>query len=169
MRREIAQWSRACHACQVNKVRRHLHSPILHILVPTEAFTDIHIDLVGPLPPSAGFNYSFTIIDRYSQWLEAIPLRTTTADDCAQALMLHWMAWFGTIRHLTLDRGPQFTSSLWSTLASTLGVDLYHTSAYHPQANGVVQCLNRILKVSLRARLNSPAWIQQLPWVLLGL
>ena len=43
------------------------------------------------------------------------------------------------------------------------------TTAYHPQANGLVERLHRTLKASLKARLTGPNWVDELPWVLLGL
>jgi hypothetical protein len=43
------------------------------------------------------------------------------------------------------------------------------TTAYHPQANGLVERLHRQLKEALRARLQNDDWERHLPWVLLGL
>jgi hypothetical protein len=38
------------------------------------------VDLVGPLPVSAGgLSYIFTMIDRFTRWLEALPLKETSA------------------------------------------------------------------------------------------
>ena len=34
----------------------------------------VHIDLVGPLPPSNGNAYLLPCIDRYTRWPEAIPI-----------------------------------------------------------------------------------------------
>ena len=41
--------------------------------------------------------------------------------------------------------------------------DLHRTTAYHPQANGVVERLHRQLKAALKARLIGPAWMDKLP------
>ncbi|KAL5484408.1 hypothetical protein EMCRGX_G020901 [Ephydatia muelleri] len=70
---------------------------------------------------------------------------------------------------MSSDRGSQFTSQLWSSVAKLLGITLHHTTAYHPQANGLVERFHRHLKTSLRARLTGPQWAQELPWVLLGI
>ena len=92
-----------------------------------------------------------------------------TAASCARALISHHIARFGVPADITSDRGPQFTSNLWTALWTLLGAQLHRTTAYHPQANGVVERLHRQLKAALKARLVGPAWMDELPLVLLGL
>ena len=75
----------------------------------------------------------------------------------------------GTPLDMSSDRGSQFTSTLWNEIAHQLGVKLYHTTAYHPQSNGLVERFHRTLKAALKARLQGPSWTDELPWVLLGL
>lgn len=93
--------------------------------VPDEPFSHIYVDLLGPIPSSHSCQYLFTIIDLFSRWPKAIPLSSTTASDCAQALLLHWVAQFGVHHHLTSHHGPQFTSALWTAVAASLGVLVY--------------------------------------------
>ncbi len=45
---------------------------------PHPHFSHLHVDLVGSLQYSNNFNYIFTIIDRTSKWMEAIPLSETS-------------------------------------------------------------------------------------------
>ncbi|KAK7877067.1 hypothetical protein WMY93_032222 [Mugilogobius chulae] len=80
-----------------------------------------------------------------------------------------WVARFGVPLDLTSDRGPQFTSELWTAVAETLGVKLYRTTAYHPQANGLCERFHRTMKAALRASLVDNCWADRLPWVMLGL
>ena len=70
--------------------------------------------------------------------------------------------------NITSDRGSQFTSELWSSMCKLLGAQLRPTTAYHPQANGLVERFHRNLKASLKTRLNGPNWMDELPWALLG-
>ena len=54
-------------------------------------------------------------------------------------------------------------------LAELYGSKLHHTTAYHPQANGLVERFHRHLKSALRARLRTSSWADELPWILLGI
>ena len=54
--------------------------------IPDARFDIVHIELVGPLPPSKGFTYLFMCIDRFTRWPEAIPLTSATTEAIACAL-----------------------------------------------------------------------------------
>ena len=169
MRQDIARWCRECLPCQASKIHLHVKAPVLPMEVPQEAFTHIHVDLVGPLPVSAGFTHIFTVMDRTTRWPEAFPVKDITAATCFDALINGWVARYGVPLHITSDRGAQFTSALWHGMAASLGATLHHTTAFHPQSNGILERYHRVLKASLRARLKGPNWSAALPWVLLGL
>ena len=91
------------------------------------------------------------------------------AEDCAKAFLRHWIARYGVPGDLTSDRGRQFTSHLWQNLNVLLGISANTTTAYHPQANGMVERMHRQLKEALKARLTDSNWMNELPLVLLGI
>lgn len=169
LNKQVAQWTKECMQCQLSKVQYHVRAPLESFSVPEKRFSHIHVDLVGPLPPSSGFTHLFTIIDRTTRWPEAVPLKETSTTTCADALIHVWIARFGVPLELTSDRGSQFTSELWTTITRKLGIQLHRTTAYHPQSNGMVERFHRTLKTALKARLTGPDWINELPWVMLGL
>ena len=170
LRRQVVHWVRTCIPCQTAKVQRHTKAPLATFYVPHRRFDHMHIDIVGPLPPSReGHTHLLTMVDRFTRWPEAIPLTDTSTITCARAFILHWIARFGLPAHLSSDRGPQFTSQLWTDIACLLGTTLHHTTAYHPQANGLVERFHRHLKSALKARLTGVNWLDDLPWVLLGI
>ena len=152
MAKAITQMFRACIHCQRGKVHRCVHLQPAEIPVPHCRFTHIHMDLVGPLLPSRGHTYLFTLIDRTSRWPEAIPLASITAAECARALFAGWVSRFGVPATITSDRGAQFTSALWAGLCSLLNIQHSPTTAYHPQSNGLVERFHRPLKDALRSR-----------------
>ena len=168
LKTDVVNWCRECHDCMTSKVTTHVRAPLTKRPPPDRRFGSIHVDLVGPLPESEGYRYLFTIVDRYSRWPEAIPVQDMTAETCAKALVRHWISRFGVPADVTADRGRQFTSSLWAELNRLLGIRATNTTAYHPQANGLVERLHRQLKAALMAR-SSGSWMDDLPLVLLGI
>ena len=169
MSKDISKWTRSCMLCQRNKISTHVQTPITHIPVPTRRFAHIHVDLVGPLPPSLGFTHLLTMIDRTSRWPEAVPINSTSAETCARVFIETWISRFGVPSTLTSDRGAQFTSSLWSRVCGLLGIDHVLTTSYHPQSNGMVERFHRSLKTALRSQQNPSSWASNLSMVLLGL
>jgi len=167
---DIASWCRDCQHCQRGKVVRHVKAPVQPIAVPDRRFQHLHVDLVGPLPTSQeGFTHLLTILDRSTRWAEAIPMGSTSAQACADAVIGGWIARFGVPTLITSDRGPQFTGAVWSVLCHKLGIQHQLTTAYHPQSNGMVERFHRQLKDALRSRNCGAAWAAHLPWVLMGL
>ena len=170
MSKDIRQWTRSCLSCQRAKVTTHARAPIEPLSMPSSRFESLHVDLVGPLPLSQGFSYLLTVVDRFTRWPEAIPVVDISAETCARAFLTHWVARFGVPATLTSDRGRQFVSELWKKTAALLGASTNATTAYHPQANGLVERMHRTMKASLKAKLGSdPNWCDTLPVVLLGM
>ena len=170
MRKDVQSWARQCQACQTSKVALHTKPPVRSILVPKERFHQVHVDIVGPFAPDKGFRYLLTMVDRTTRWPEVIPIADTTAETIMSAFLDGWVARFGVPAEVITDRGAQFTSDLWKKTLSKLGIDAKTTTAYHPQANGMVERFHRTLKNALRCAVrSSKSWVRSLPWVLLGL
>ncbi|GFV40166.1 hypothetical protein TNCV_3953631 [Trichonephila clavipes] len=134
---DVAKWARHCLACQKSKIHRHTRSPLSSFQEPSQRFDHVHLDLIGPLPPSNCHTYCLTMIDRFSKWPEAQPLKDITAETVA--FFSSWVSRFGTPAILTTDWGRQFESSLFKALSKLLGVQKCRTTGYHPQANGMIE------------------------------
>ena len=169
MSRDIRDWTTQCLACQRTKVTRHNRTPIQAIPTTGGKFSQVHLDLVGPLPINKGQRYIMTAVDRYTRWPEAIPLPDATASTVADAFIAHWVSRYGVPESITTDRGPQFESHLWLVLTQMLGATKISTCAYHPQANGLVERFHRRLKASLKAQPEPHHWVDRLPFTLLGI
>lgn len=168
MRKDVSEWVKTCLACQRSKIHRHTRATKKVFPVPDNRFQHVHMDIIGPLPPSQNYRYCLTIIDRFSRWPEAIPMVDITADNVARAFYSEWIARYGVPSSITTDQGRQFESQLLRELNNLLGIKRIRTTAYHPQANGIVERWHRQLKASIKCH-QTEKWSEILPTVLLGL
>lgn len=168
VRKDLTEWCRTCLPCQKSKVHKHTISPLGTIPVPNERFQHIHLDLIGPLPLAQNFKFCLTVIDRYTRWVEVVPLTDATAENVCRALIFNWISRFGAPARISCDQGGQFGSFAFIKLLKSFGIEKVRTAAYNPKANGFVERLHRTLKASLMCYQNS-AWLDALPLVLLGL
>ena len=167
IKKDVRAWAQNCVDCQRAKITRHNSAPITQIPSCGAKFDEVHMDIVGPLPHSRGCRYLLTIIDRFSKWLEAIPLQETTAQTVADAFLHNWIGRFGVPRTVTTDRGSNFQSHLFKTLMKNLGIVHISTTAYHPSANGLIERPHRRIKEALKAHSANSSWYEVLPFILL--
>jgi cleavage and polyadenylation specificity factor subunit 1 len=171
MRKEVKSFCMECLICQAAKVTRHQHHDNYTISA-SSRFQSVHIDLVGPLPAShTGATYLFTMVDKFSRWVEAVPLRDISARTCIDVFINTWIARFGLPESLTSDQGRQFESAVFNGILEKLGIKHIRTTAYHPQSNATVERFHRTLKNALRSLCGDSTneWENHLPWILLGI
>ncbi|BHF59507.1 hypothetical protein SprV_0100246600 [Sparganum proliferum] len=169
LNKDVKAWTRSCLCCQRNKVQRHNKSPSGTFPSPDARFNHVYLDVVGPLPPSNGYNHLLTCVDRYTRWPEAIPLPNVQAETIVKAFVSRWVVIFRAPSMITTDRGAQFESTLFQTLLNYLGCTRIRTTAYHPAANGMVERFHRQLKTALRAAEHPENWSDNVPVALLGI
>jgi hypothetical protein len=167
IRKECREWARTCLACQRSKVTRHVNAPLEKFTSPSLRFRHVHLDIIGPMPHSKGFQYCLTAVDRFTRWPEAWPMVGITAEEVAETFTREWISRYGVPSVVTTDQGRQFESALFHRLMDVCGTKRVRTTGYHPQGNGMVERMHRQLKAALMCHGNT--WSTALPLVLLGM
>ena len=161
---------RTCPECQLGKDYKARHVPKGEISSPGPWET-VSIDIVGPLPVDGRSNrFIVTIMDVYSRYLIAIPVRNHRASTVSRCLYESVVAYFGTPRSILSDRGTEFTSVVWESLTQMLGAKIKLTAPYYPQGNSVIERSHRTLSNMLRTMLlekKRREWSSLLPSIML--
>ena len=118
LKKNVEAFVRTCHPCQVAKQSPTVKAGVGSFPVPDQRFSAIHLDVVGPLPPSEGHRFLLTVLCRTSRWLEAYPMKAATASECAKGF-LEWTSRFGAPVVAVSDNGNTFVANLWKEV--TLG------------------------------------------------
>ncbi len=106
-------------------------------------------------------------MDRFSKACRLIPLhKFPTALETAELLCNQVFRYYGLPEDILSDRGPQFTSRLWSAFFKALEINVSLTSGYHPQSNGQAERMNQELVRFLRSYCskNQLDWSRYLMW-----
>ena len=132
MKRDVSFWCQNCVQCQRAKVTRHSYAPLQRYPPPSQKFRQLNVDIAGPLPNSNGYTYILVLVDRFSQWPVAVPMKDSRTQTIINALMHNWISLYGVPKTITSDRGSQFLSQEWKGLLKFLVIRHIHTTAYHP-------------------------------------
>jgi len=171
--RDIAEYVKTCHTCQmVGKPNQKPRKVPLHpIPVMDEAFSQLIIDIVGPLPKtSSGHVYALTIMCTATRFPEAIPLRTCTATAVSKAL-LKFFTQFGIPKTVISDQGTHFTARVIDQVLEQLGCEHRYASAYHAQTQGALERFHQTMKTMIRTYVHDHKkdWDQGLPFLLFAI
>lgn len=171
MQDQIKDFVRACQVCQEKRTPAGLQVPLAEVAEVSRPFEQVSLDIVGPLPTTkAGNRYVLTMIDWFSRYAEAVPMKEQTAEACARAFVEQLVLRHGAPDRVLTDQGRNFTSEMFKIICQNLGIKKLQTTAYHPQGNGMVERLHRTLVHSLACivRRDGRDWDRWIPYTLLA-
>lgn len=131
MRKDVVEYCRSCHVCQlVGKPNQKI--PPAHLNpIPAfeEPFTKVIIDCVGPLPKTkVGNQYLLTIMCASTRFPEAIPLRNIKSRTIVNALTKFFTS-VGLPLSVQSDQGSNFTSQVFKQVCHAVVEYLGHVLA----------------------------------------
>ncbi|KAK3505649.1 hypothetical protein QTP70_004581, partial [Hemibagrus guttatus] len=166
---DVDRYVQACPSCAQARTSCQLPEGLLEPLpIPQRPWSHLSVDFLMDLPDSGGYTVVLVVVDHFSKGCKLIPLkRLPLAIKTAEALFVHVFRNFGLPEDIVSDRGPQFTSRVWSLLFAHLGIGVSLSSNYHPQSNGQAERLNQEIGRFLRSYCSREQhrWSEFLPWV----
>ena len=104
----------------------------------TRPWQKVAIDIVSTnVKSSTGHAYILTILDVFTRYTLAVPLRRHTAKEVGGALFKHLFCKFGKPEGLYSDEGKEFVNVAMTKLCDLWEISFSSTGGYQPQANPV--------------------------------
>ena len=175
MREEFQLFIGACVKCnQIKRPTAYLKAPLQPIL--NTDFNDcIAIDHIVPSLEKVcfgGYRYILTIVDCFSNYLVAVPVRTQSAEETVKVLMNSWVLKHGVFKSILSDNHKSFCSELYTGIMEAFGVEVRKCSSYKSSTNGRVERQNERINGALRAVVpvgKYGSWVKYLPYVVSAL
>ena len=169
LKKDAFEFSRACDRCQ--RYANFSNVPATHLtsLMSPWPFAMWGIDLIGELPKAkGGVKYAVVAVDYFTKWAEAEPLATITAKKLKDFVYRAIVCRYGIPYQLISDNGKQFDSKEMREFCEALGIKKGFSAVSHPQTNGQTEAINKIIKHTLKAKLEESKgnWPEELPKVL---
>lgn len=131
---DVRDYVNSCDICQQTKYERH---PTKLVYKPTpvghEPFDHLYIDTY-----KTHGQYFITIIDSFSKFGQAYPIKALTAVEIANKL-IQYFNHFGIPRKMTVDNGHEFKNELIQGLSETHKIEIHYTTLYNPNSNSPVE------------------------------
>lgn len=134
-------------------------------------FERLQMDILGPLPTSSsGKRYLLVVVDCFTKWVEAFPLRNIRANTVAEVFVQEVISRHGVPEQVHTDQGRNFESKLFQEVMNLLGIRKTRSTPLHPQSDGQVERQHRTISDYLSKFIseNQKNWDRWIPMFLLA-
>ena len=167
--KDVLSFCQACEPCARYRRGAAPKQGLMEPLVTGDVMERVSIDITGPHPTSSlGYKYMLTIVDHFSKWADAFPIRNQEAQTVAKVLLDRVFCYLGMPLQILSDQGANFQSELFRELCISLDIEKIRTSIYKPSTNGAVERFHRTLN-SMIGRVvaeNHRNWHELIPQIM---
>ena len=159
-----------CRYCQKLRLRKRDLDVARASLMTKGPFDECSLDVIGPLPPDENGNkFIIVMIDNFSHFVFAEPIKDTTAESAAK-FIIKVSATFGLPKAFRWDNCSQFEGHLVRCLLALIRTGKNPSVPYNPETNGIVerviQEIMRHLRFICNEKRMQTEWDIYLPLVL---
>jgi hypothetical protein len=170
MKKDTIDYLDKCLECQWFKVEHQHPTRLLQSLPILEwKWETISMDFITGIPKMNKQNYAMmVVVDKLSKATHFISVKSTCKEiNIANIFMKEIFKLHGMPKEILSNRYAKFTLAFWKSLFIGCGTQLLFSTTYHPQTDGKIERVNRILEYMLRMHvMHQPRkWEEYLPLV----
>ena len=165
MRSEIEDYIRACQVCSLSKSGPLTRLPLMPLPIAETFNARLHADALTNLPmsPVTGHRHVLVLVDAFSGFIMAKPLKTLQANEVLGVFMDDWLPAHGVPTAVTSDSGSEFSPKLVSEIEDKLQIQWHFSTPSHSQSNSpaerAIRSLVSFLRTYVRSlRINPAHW-----------
>jgi len=170
-KQDVEDWCKSCKVCISKQGPLGKGKSPLQIYNVGLPFQRVQMDVLGPLPKTyLGNRFVLVIVDCFTKWVEAFPIRNIKAKTVAEVFVREIISRHGVPSEIHTDQGRNFESKLFLELAELLGIKKTKTTALHPQSDGQVERQHQTI-INYLAKFiseNQKDWDKWIPMFLLA-
>ncbi|GAA0171853.1 hypothetical protein LIER_25792 [Lithospermum erythrorhizon] len=152
--KDVMQYVKRHDICQRMQSVPRQHVVEISPVVSAISFATWGIDLLGQFLKSlVRYKDAVVALDYFSKWVEAVPLRSTTAEAIEEFIWKNIITRNTIPRVLASDNGPQFDSKVIKEMCTKLGIEHWFAPVCYPQYNGQVEVMNRTIFIGIKNNL----------------
>lgn len=163
----LQSFCKQCVICLKHNPQGNIKQPPGSFPKPEYPFQHLCMDFIE-LNPCENKRYCLVLIDPFSKWTEAVPVKHNDAETVAKILLERIIPTFGIPQRLYSDNGTHFVNQIIDRLARQFDIELKNHCAYHPQSAGLVERTNGTIKQKLKKVMEQTGnnWMKCLPLVM---
>ena len=155
--------TRTCEYCMKTKPFVSHNKPPITKIHTERPFQLVHVDLMELTQTFQQNKYVLTVIDQYTKWGAAYPLRNKTTSLVAST-MDRILSGLPTIPETIIsDNGKEFVGDSFQALMKNYNIQHKFITPYSPQSNGLVERFNKTLQGILTGLNAANEWDKYLP------
>lgn len=149
---DVKNYVKSCTRCQQYASQGGLVRKWKELPVVEEKGERVSVDLIDLYNGNQGYRYCMSVMDHFSRFLRAYPLKRKTTEDVIKMLRRDFNV-FGRPKLLLTDNGLEFKNVNVQKLCKELNIVQTFCMPYHPQGNSVSERVHRTLK-GVMAKIN---------------
>lgn len=170
LRKIVSDITRCCPVCQLRKISGIRYQPPTLKVETNHPFQVLGMDTVALPRTSSGYIAILTVIDYYSSFGWAVPVKRKDGKSVVHALRERILpSVMGRVGKFISDSGFEFTSNALATFLEEQGIRHTFVTTYHPQSAGKIERMNgsivRMLNVSSADAVDD--WVERLSDVMI--
>ena len=151
LRSYVVRFLASCYTCRLINFSRRKMGYFGILPIGEHPLDFIYMDIIEDLPPSSdGYKHLLMIVDGYSRFIHAYPMKSKTSLEIVRNLRIYLMSTNFVTRYILADNAPGFQSKDTTSFMESVGIKMIESAPFRSESRGIVERYNGVLQSILK-------------------